>query len=154
MPALDAPRATRPRATRPRPAWHGLTDACAFALEIAMLVLLAVTGTRIGAALAVHVILAIALPAIALAIWATWAAPGSTHTNSSAPKRAALSRRRLADPWRLVAQIVLFAITAGLAAAAGLLAWGVIFAVLAAGIFSLTRLYPPPPPRSAAREAG
>ncbi len=135
MPALDAPRATRPR-----PAWAGLTDACAFALEIAMLVLLAVTGTKIGSTLAVHVTLAILLPAIALAIWATWAAP--------------MSRRRLADPWRLVAQIVLFAITAGLAAAAGLLAWGVIFAVLAAGIFSLTRLYPPPPSRSAAREAG
>jgi len=129
-----------PRAPAPRPAWAGLTDACAFALEIAMLVLLAVTGTRIGSALAVHVILAIALPALALGLWAIWAAP--------------TSRRRLADPWRLVGQIVLFAITAGLAAAAGLLAWGVIFAVLAAGIFALTRLYPPPQPRSAAREAG
>lgn len=134
MPALDDPRAPASR-----PAWAGLTDACAFALEIAMLVLLAVTGTKIGSTLAVHVTLAIALPAVALGCWAVWAAP--------------TSRRRLGDPWRLVAQIVLFAITAVLAAAAGLLIWGVIFAVLAAAIFSLTRLYPPPQ-RPAAREAG
>ena len=79
MPALDDPRAAAPR-----PAWAGLTDACAFALEIAMLVLLAVTGTKIGSTLAVHVILAIALPALALGLWAIWAAP--------------TSRRRLADP--------------------------------------------------------
>jgi hypothetical protein len=130
MPAHDATAESRPRS-----AWHAVTEACAFFVEVTMLVLLVVAGVRIGATLAVHVILAILFPAVAFGFWAVWAAP--------------TSRRRLDDPWRLVSQVILFVITAMLAVAAHLLVWGVIFAAAAITVFSLTRLFPPRP--SAAR---
>jgi|HubBroStandDraft_1064217.scaffolds.fasta_scaffold02524_6 hypothetical protein len=114
-----------------RSAGPALTEACAFGVEVAMLVLLAVTGTKISSTLAVHVTLAILFPVVALGLWGIWAAPAS--------------RRRLNDPWRLVAQIVLFVLTAVLAAVAHLLIWGVNFAVVAVIIFSLTRLFPSRP---------
>jgi len=96
-----------------------------------MLVLLVVSGLRIGSLLAVHVTLAIAFPAIAVTCWGLWAAPTSRH--------------RLTDPPRLIAQIVLFVVTGVLAAAAHLAVWGLAFAVAAVTVFSLTRVFPPHP---------
>ncbi len=134
MPAHDAANESGPRS-----AWHALTDACAFAAEIAMLVLLVLSGTRIGSGLGLHITLAIGFPVVAFAFWGIWAAP--------------TSRRRLDDPWRLAAQIILFVITAVLAAAAHMAVWGVIFAVVAVAVFVLTRVFPAPSRRPSARAA-
>ena len=96
-----------------------------------MLALLVASGLRIGSVLAVHVTLAILLPAIAVTCWGIWAAPTARH--------------RLDDPGRLAAQIILFVITGVLASAAHLLVWGLAFTVAAVTVFSLTRVFPSRP---------
>jgi amino acid transporter len=96
-----------------------------------MLVLLVVSGLRIGSVLAVHVTLAILFPVLAATCWGIWAAPTSRH--------------RLHDPPRLIAQIILFVITGVLAAAAHLMAWGLAFTVAAVVVLSLTRVFPSRP---------
>jgi len=96
-----------------------------------MLVLLVVSGLRIGSALALHIVLAILFPVLAAVCWGIWAAPTSRH--------------RLDDPLRLTAQVVLFVITGVLAAAAHLMAWGLAFTVAAVAVFSLTRVFPSRP---------
>jgi hypothetical protein len=96
-----------------------------------MLVLLVVSGLRTGSVLAVHVTLAILFPAVAVTCWGIRAAP--------------TARRRLDDPGRLIAQIILFVITGVLAAAAHLVAWGLAFTVAAVTVFSLTRVFPSRP---------
>jgi hypothetical protein len=51
--------------------------ALAFALEIAMAIAFAQAGWALGSALWLRVVLAAGLPALAIAIWAVWAAPKS-----------------------------------------------------------------------------
>jgi hypothetical protein len=97
-----------------------------FCCELAMLALLAVAGWSLGTAGATRVLLAVVLPLSAIAVWAVWMAP--------------TSRRRLADPARLVAQIALFAVVGVLLAWSGHPAWGIGFAIGASVIFALTRL--------------
>jgi hypothetical protein len=123
MPARDPVSESGRRAV-----WPAVIDACAFGAEIGMLVLLVASGLRIGSGLAVHVTLAILLPAIAVTCWGIWAAP--------------TARRRLNDPARLIAQIVMFVITGTLAAVGHLIAWGLAFTVVAVTVFSLTRVFP------------
>ena len=109
---------------------HGVIAVFSFVMELAMLVVLALAGLHLGASTAVHVGLAIAAPGTAIAVWGWLMAPKST--------------RRLADPARLVAQVVLFVATGVVAAAAGYALVGIVFAVLAIGTFALTRLAPEP----------
>ena len=98
----------------------GPLDALAFVCELAMLVLLVLSGHGfadgwLGWAIGVF------LAAVAISIWSQWMAP--------------TSGRRLDNPTRLVVQIMLF-VTVGLyAAAGGLLWWGVAFAVVASATF-------------------
>jgi NhaP-type Na+/H+ or K+/H+ antiporter len=101
-------------------------DVLAFVCELALLVTLAVAGAGLGQRLIWHIMLAIVLPLAAAVIWSIFMAPAST--------------RRLHDPWRYLAQVVLFALTALLAAEAGRTLWGVIFAVAATVVLGLTRL--------------
>jgi hypothetical protein len=124
------PMPARDPVTEParRAAWPAIIDACAFGAEIAMLALLVVSGLRIGSGLAVHVTLAILLPAVAVTCWGIWAAP--------------TARRQLDDPARLIAQIILFVITGTLAAVAHLMAWGLAFTLAAVTVFALTRVFP------------
>lgn len=98
----------------------GPLDAVAFVCEIVMVVLLVLAGHGLigdwrgwaaGAFLAM----------VALGIWAQWMAP--------------LSVRRLEQPTRLVAQIMLFVTTALYAAAGGLWWQGVLFAVVSIAVF-------------------
>jgi amino acid transporter len=105
-----------------------------------MLVLLVVSGLRIGSGLAVHVTLAILFPVFVVTCWGIWAAPTARH--------------RLDDPARLIAQIILFVITGVLAAAAHLMAWGLAFTVAAVTVFSLTRVFPSRPGQLAATRHG
>jgi Protein of unknown function (DUF2568) len=104
----------------------GVVGLLSFCCELAMLVLLAVAGWSLGTAGATRLLLAVVLPAAAIAVWAVWMAP--------------TSRRRLADPARLVAQIALFAVVGVLLAWSGHSAWGISFAIGASVIFALTRL--------------
>jgi hypothetical protein len=135
MPARDPANEPARRAV-----WPAVIDACAFGAEIAMLVLLVVSGLRIGTSLAVHVTLAIVFPVFAVTCWGIWAAP--------------TARRRLGDPARLIAQTILFVITGALAAAAHLAVWGLAFAFAAVALFSLTRVFPSRPRQLAATGRG
>jgi hypothetical protein len=98
----------------------GPLDAVAFVCEIAMVVLLVLAGHGFvdgWRGWAVGVFLAL----VAVGIWAQWMAPSSL--------------RRLDQPTRLVAQIMLFVTTAFYAVAGGLLWPGLVFVVVACGVF-------------------
>lgn len=100
----------------------GPLELIAFLCELAMLVLLAMTGVAATDSLLGRVLAAVALPAAAAGIWSVWMAP--------------TSRRRLANPSRLYAQVTLFAVvgtTVGL-----FLGWlvGAAFFVVSAVVFA------------------
>jgi hypothetical protein len=75
------------------------------------------------------VLLAVALPLAAVAVWACWVAPRA--------------RRRLADPARLVVELALFGATATGAVAVGLGLAAALFAVGAIGTALLVRRFTP-----------
>lgn len=97
----------------------------AFAAELAILAVLAVSGARLGRDTTAKVGLGIILPVAAASVWSRWMAPRSA--------------RRLADPARFSAQLGLFAITAAAAIRAGIPTWGVAVAAAGTLIFALTR---------------
>jgi hypothetical protein len=101
----------------------GPFELLAFLCELAMLALLVAAGHGLVDGWAGW-LLGVVLAAVAVLIWSRWMAP----TSSS----------RLADRPRLVAQVALFVGTAVLAGAAGLLWWGVVFALVATGSFVVT----------------
>jgi hypothetical protein len=90
-----------------------------------MLVVLVVAGWGLGSAGLMSIALAIFYPALAILIWSVWMAPRSA--------------RRLADPWRLGAQVALFAATAVLASIAGHPVPGIVFGVVASLAFVTSR---------------
>ncbi|ACQ81788.1 conserved hypothetical protein [Beutenbergia cavernae DSM 12333] len=100
-------------------------DVLAFVCEMAMLALLSVAGWRLGPTTLLSVVLAVALPGVAILIWSQW--------------MARTSRRRLRRPPRLAAEIALFVAAGATAAAAGLPWWGATFAVVASATFALAR---------------
>jgi hypothetical protein len=89
-----------------------------FVLELVMLVGLAWAAAALVSGTWQSIAVAVLAPVVAIGLWGVFVAPGS--------------RRRLADPARLVVELVLFAVTGALVAAAGRTAWGVAFAVVAA----------------------
>jgi hypothetical protein len=105
---------------------RALTDLVAFACELAMLVLLGVSGWGMGNGGLLGIALALCCPALAVLIWTVWIAP-----------RAG---RRLADPWRFVVQVVLFGATAAAAVAADKAWWGIAFVCVAVIAFALARV--------------
>jgi hypothetical protein len=131
---MPEPRSTAPRPSGPsaRPS-SGAVDATrvtgagvlAFAIEVAMVVLLAVAGARLGGNRAVSVLLAVVLVAAAVVVWGRWLAP-------RAP-------RRMARTPRLAAKAVLFAATALLAIASGLVVVAIVFVVVAGASLAWSR---------------
>ena len=100
---------------------YGPLHAAAFLLELMMLTILALSGAASSDSLVVQVLAAVALPVVAAAIWAVWMAPTSV--------------RRLANPRRFAAEVVLFAIS-GLLAALLLALWvGAVFFMVATLVF-------------------
>lgn len=98
----------------------GILDALAFFCELAMLVLLLFAGHGLAGGWKGWALGAF-LAFVAIGIWAQWMAPAST--------------RRLENPTRFIVQVMLF-LTVGLyAVAAGLVWWGVAFAVIAIAVF-------------------
>jgi hypothetical protein len=86
-----------------------------FLLELAALVALGLWGWRAADGMP-RILLAAGAPLLAAATWGTWVAPKA--------------RRRLADPGRLIVEVVVFgAAVAGLAAA-GLTGWAWALAVV------------------------
>jgi hypothetical protein len=100
-----------------------------FATELAWLAVLAGAGLDSGAGGAVRVVLAIALPVLAVVIWGVAFAPRA--------------RWRLEDPVRLAAEIVLFAASAAGLALTGHPVPAAIFAVVAIGTAALLRRFAP-----------
>jgi hypothetical protein len=98
-----------------------------FLCELAMVALLAYAGWRIGSSTATRVVAAIGFPAVAVAVWGRWMAPTSPA--------------RLRDPARLLAQVAVFGAVGAALIVADRLWLGVGFAVLASGVFALTRRY-------------
>jgi len=109
-------------AGRPR---VGLLGVLAFLCELAMIALLAAAGWRLGTSVTTSVALAVGLPVVAVAIWARWMAPASAHRLRRGP--------------RVVAQTALFVAVGGVCVVAGLVVWGVAFAVAASAVFLLAK---------------
>ncbi len=100
-----------------------------FMLELAMVAAFAAWGFRVADSLWLRVVLGIGAPALAVFAWGALIAP-------RAP-------RRLDDPARLVAEVVLFGLAAAALVLAGLPIWGIVLAVTAAvniGILQALRL--------------
>lgn len=99
----------------------GVRDLIAFVCELAMIALLVAAGHGMvsgwrGWALGIFLAL------VAIAFWSQRMAPTSA--------------RRLPNPQRFIAQVMLFATTALYAAAGGLAWWGIGFAIVATAAFA------------------
>jgi hypothetical protein len=101
-------------------------DVAVFLGELVLLAVLVIAGARLGGSTALRIVLAVALPAAAAALWARWLAP-----------RAA---RRLANPARLAAKIAVFAVASVLLAVAGLPIWAAVFFVASAALNAFAEL--------------
>lgn len=100
-----------------------------FLSELTVLATLAVAGAKASEPLGVRIALAVGGPIVAAVTWGLVIAPQAQH--------------RLADPWRLVAEIVLFGIaTAALVLESAVIA-AVIFFVLTVGIAIIARFAAP-----------
>jgi len=97
----------------------------AFAVELAMLTLLAVAGARLGGSAAVSVLLAVVLVVSAGAVWGRWLAPRA--------------RRRLPHRPRIAAKALLFVATGVLTAASGLAVAAIVFVVVGLGSLAWSR---------------
>lgn len=111
-------------AAKPNEGRVTVLDSLAFLCELAMLVILAVSGWRVGSGLALQVVLAVLFPIVAAGVWGTWIAPGA--------------QRRLANPGRLAAQIALFVITSIIAIGAGMVPVAVVFVLVSAAVFGMS----------------
>src|SRR3954447_13258626 len=90
-----------------------------FALELAALAALAYGGWHIPGPVWLRILLAVALPLLAAAIWARWVAPKATHP--------------VADPQRLLPEWLVFGGATVALAATGHPILAALLAVLAAG---------------------
>jgi hypothetical protein len=97
----------------------------AFLSELAMLVTLGVAGWHVGGGGLISVAMTALGPALAVLIWSVWVAPTAA--------------RRLADPARLILQVLLFVATGVLAALAGRPVLGAVVAVVGVAAFAAAR---------------
>ncbi len=100
-----------------------------FASELALLAVLTVAGAEASVGLPGRIVLAVAGPGLAVAIWGLLIAPRARH--------------RLRDPVRLAAEIVIFVASSAALALAGPVIPAALFAILAIGIAVLVRISAP-----------
>ena len=100
-----------------------------FLTELALIVVLALVGVFASLPLAGRIVIGVAAPVLAMVIWGLWMAPRA--------------RRRLTDPLRLAAELVLFAVAAAALALTGPVLAAVVFAVIAMGVAILLRAVAP-----------
>jgi hypothetical protein len=97
-----------------------------FALELCMLAAFAYWGSRATGSTAANVVVAIAAPLAAVAVWGRFMAPRSPH--------------RLPEPRRIPLEIVLFGLATAALAAAGEPGFAIAFGVTAAVNTTLVHL--------------
>jgi uncharacterized protein DUF2568 len=112
-------------ARRPGSARYLLVSTVAFLSELALLVTLGIAGWHAGGGGLLSVAMTALGPALAVLIWSVWVAPTAA--------------RRLADPGRLILQIVLFVVTGVLVALAGRPVLGAVVAVVGVAAFAAAR---------------
>lgn len=95
-------------------------------VNLALLVALAVWGFHAGSGLAGDLALGLGAPLLAAVVWGLWIAPAS--------------RRRLADPARLLVEVLVFAAGVGVLAVAGFPLVAVGFAAVVAVNMTLDRV--------------
>jgi hypothetical protein len=100
-----------------------------FLTELALMGVLVWAGLGASLPLAARIVVAVAAPVLAMAIWGLWVAPRA--------------RRRLRDPLRLAVELVLFALAATALALTGPVLAAVVFAVVAMGVALLLRAVAP-----------
>ena len=100
-----------------------------FLSELALVAVLVWAGVAANLPLAGRIVIAVVAPVLAMVIWGLWMAPRA--------------RRRLRDPLRLIAELVLFAVAAAALAAGGPVLAAVVLAVIAMGVAVLLRLVAP-----------
>ena len=100
-----------------------------FLTELALIVVLALVGVFPSLPLASRIVIGVAAPVLAMVIWGLWMAPRA--------------RRRLADPLRLAAELVLFAVAAAALALTGPVLAAGVFAVIAMGVAIALRAVAP-----------
>lgn len=100
-----------------------------FGAELALLAVLVILGLDAGIGLAGRVALAVGCPVVTAVIWGVAIAPRARH--------------RLADPLRLVIEVVLFGAAAVGLGIEGSVVGAVIFAVVTIGVALLVRLVAP-----------
>jgi hypothetical protein len=100
-----------------------------FLTELALIVVLVLDGARTGSEVAIQIVLAIGLPVAVMAFWGVFLAPRS--------------RRRLGDPARLVAEVVLFGGAAAYLAVVASVIGAAVFAVITIGAAGLSRVRAP-----------
>ncbi len=105
----------------------GIVSVLAFACELAMIFLLFLAGWRLGHGGLTGALVGLLLVVAASGVWAVWMAPTSA--------------RRLADPGRLILQVVLFVAVGAVLIVAGWILAGAAFAVVASAVFALTRRF-------------
>jgi hypothetical protein len=128
IPDDSEPRAQSGAASDGGPA-GGAVLALRFAVELATIAVLAWAGASAGGGLPVRIPLAIGLPVVLMVFWGQLMAPRA--------------RRRLAEPGRLVVELIIFlASAAGLAVSGHSLA-ATIYGIVAVGTAALSRRIAP-----------
>jgi Protein of unknown function (DUF2568) len=108
---------------------RSLLLAVRFLTELALIAVLVWAGVGVSLPLAARIVIAVAAPVLAMVIWGLWMAPRARH--------------RLADPLRLAAELVLFAVAAAALALTGPVLAAVVFAVIAMGVAVALRAVAP-----------
>ena len=102
-----------------------------FGVELWTFVVLAMAGASASAGLAARIVLAIAGPLVFAVIWGLFMGPRA--------------RRRLRNPRRLIAELVIFAVSGALAGVSGHWLAAVIYLVVAIGAAALSQVIVPEP---------
>jgi hypothetical protein len=105
---------------------RALVDVACFFVEMAMLALLAVAGWRLGDGGLLGIALGVLYPALVVIVWARYI--------------ARTAEKRLGQPWRLLAQLLLVGGTTVAAAAADHMSLAIAFAVAGVVVFGLSAL--------------
>ena len=109
--------------------WSSLLLTLRFATELATMAVLAWAAASAGLALGWRIVLAVLGPVLVAVVWGLALAPRAKH--------------RLAEPWRLGAEIVIFVVAAAALALAGDGVAAAIYAVVAIGTAVLLRVVLP-----------
>ncbi|HWS36339.1 MAG TPA: YrdB family protein [Actinoplanes sp.] len=114
----------------PLTGWRGLVLVIRFLTELVLFGAFGFAGAVLPGPLVAKIVLAVAVPAVAIVVWALFLAP-----------RAG---RRLPEPWRFLAEVVLFVAAGAGVAAAGHPSTGILLVgVAGVGVAALTRVAAP-----------